>query len=107
MPTYHQVCVIGESSHQDYETSEAFDDLGNPYIDPANLTRGLGSKYVGPTPRQRLQLSQAAWDKASRAMNGTDPMTTTATVEELQSYQYRLARASRELEKERVILQQK
>ena len=28
--TYHQVYVIGESSHPENETSEAFDDLGNP-----------------------------------------------------------------------------
>jgi hypothetical protein len=38
MPTYHQVCVIGEPSRQEDETLEAFDDLGNPYIDPADLT---------------------------------------------------------------------
>ena len=58
--TYHQVYVIGESSHPENETSEAFDDLGNPYVDPADLTRGLGTKYVGTTPRQKLQLPQAA-----------------------------------------------
>jgi hypothetical protein len=40
-------------------------------------------------------------------MNGTEPVNTTATVEELQAYQYRLARAGRELEKQRVILEQK
>jgi hypothetical protein len=40
-------------------------------------------------------------------MNDTDPMTTTATVEELQAYQYRLARAGRELKKQRVILEQR
>jgi hypothetical protein len=40
-------------------------------------------------------------------MNGTEPMTTTTTVEELQAYQYRLARANRELEKQRVILEQR
>ncbi|KAK1698686.1 hypothetical protein QYE76_015383 [Lolium multiflorum] len=91
MVPYHQVCVIGEQSRQVDETSETFDDLGNPYIDPADLTRGWGSKYVGPTPRQRVQLSQEAWDRASRALNSTDPMTTTATAEELQAYQYRLA----------------
>ncbi|KAK1625857.1 hypothetical protein QYE76_000172 [Lolium multiflorum] len=107
MPTYHQVCAIGDSSHPDDEASEAFDDLENPYIDPADLTRGLGSKYVGPTTRQRLQLPQAAWDRATRAKNVTEPMTTTATVEELQAYQYRLARANRELEKQRVILEQR
>jgi hypothetical protein len=101
---YHQVCVIGESSRQD-ETSEAFDDLGNPYIDPADLTRGLGTKYIGTTPRQKLQLPQTAWDRATAALNGTRPMTTAATVEELQAYQYRLARANRELEKQREILE--
>jgi hypothetical protein len=85
-PIYHQLCVIVESSHQD-ETSEAFDDLGNPYIDPADLTRGLGTKYIGTTARQKLQLPQAAWDRATTALNGTRPMTTAATVEELQAYQ--------------------
>ncbi|KAK1613374.1 hypothetical protein QYE76_037047 [Lolium multiflorum] len=89
---YHQVCAIGDSSRQEDETSEAFNDLGNPYSDPADLTRGLGNKYVRPTPRQKLQLPQAAWDRASRAMNGTEPMTTTATAEELQAYKYKLSR---------------
>ncbi|KAK1613852.1 hypothetical protein QYE76_019369 [Lolium multiflorum] len=46
MPTYHQVCVIAETSRQEDEASLAFDDLGNPYIDPADLTRGLGSKTM-------------------------------------------------------------
>ncbi|KAK1663465.1 hypothetical protein QYE76_051624 [Lolium multiflorum] len=94
---YHQVYAIGEASRDQEETSEAFDDLGNPYVDPSDLRRGLGTKYVGPTPRVRIQLPQAAWD---RAMDGSEPMETTATVEELQAYQYRLARAGRELEKE-------
>jgi predicted nucleic acid-binding Zn-ribbon protein len=37
-------------------------------------------------------------------MDGTEPMTTTATAEELQAYQYRLARVSRELEKQTAAL---
>jgi hypothetical protein len=82
---YHQIYVIGESSHPE-EASEAFDDLGNPYIDPAGLTRGTGNKYVGSIPREKVQVPQAAWDRAGRAMNGTEPMTTTATSEELQEY---------------------
>jgi hypothetical protein len=45
----HQVYVVGETSRAQQETSEAFDDVGNPYIDPADLTRGLGTKYAGPT----------------------------------------------------------
>lgn len=90
---YHQVCAIGESSRQEDEASEAFDDLGNPYIDPVDLTRGTGNKYVGTTPREKVQLPQAAWDRAQKAMDGTEPMTTTATAEELQAYQYILARA--------------
>ncbi len=107
IPIYHQVCAIGDSSRQEDETSEAFDDLGNPYIDPADLTRGLGTKYIGTTPREKRQLPQAAWDRASRAMNGTELMTTTATAEELQAYQYKLSRAGRELEKQRIILEQR
>ncbi|KAK1685575.1 hypothetical protein QYE76_046423 [Lolium multiflorum] len=93
---YHQIYAIEDQE----ETSEAFDDLGNPYVDPSNLRQGLGNKYVGPEPRDRVQLSQAAWDRAARAMNGSEPMATTATPEELQAYQYRLARAARELEKQ-------
>ena len=34
---YHQIYVIGEPSHDQEETSEAFDDLGNPYVDPSDL----------------------------------------------------------------------
>jgi hypothetical protein len=83
---------------------EAFDDLSNPYIDPADLTRGTGDKYVGSIPREKVQVPQAAWDRAGRDMNGTERMTTTATTEELQAYQYRLARAGHALEKQRKIL---
>jgi hypothetical protein len=97
---YHQIYAIGETSRDQEETSEAFDELGNPYVDPSDLRRGLGNKYVGPTPRIRVQLPQAAWDRAARAMDGSEPMATTATTEELQAYQYRLARAGRELEKQ-------
>jgi hypothetical protein len=99
-PKYHQIYAIGEPSREQEETSEAFDDVGNPYVDPADLRRGLGTKYVGPTPRLRVQLPQAAWDRAARAMDGTEPMTTTAMSEELQAYQYRLARVGRVLEKQ-------
>ena len=97
---YHQVYAIEEASRAEPETSEAFDDLGNAYVDPGDLRRGLGTKYVGTTPRLRVQLPQAAWDRAAKAMDGSEPMTTTATAEELQPYQYRLARVSRELEKQ-------
>ncbi|KAK1652597.1 hypothetical protein QYE76_070402 [Lolium multiflorum] len=34
---YHQIYVIGEPSHDQEETSEAFGDLGNPYVDPSDL----------------------------------------------------------------------
>ncbi|KAK1631546.1 hypothetical protein QYE76_005861 [Lolium multiflorum] len=66
---YHQVCAIGESSRQEDEASEAIDDVGNPYIDPADLTRGIGNKYIGATPREKVRLPQEAWDRAQRAMN--------------------------------------
>ncbi|KAK1648065.1 hypothetical protein QYE76_065870 [Lolium multiflorum] len=101
---YHQIYVIGEPSRDQEETSEAFDDLGNPYVDPSDLRRGLGNKYIGSQPRDRVQLPQAAWDRAARAMDGSEPMATTATPEELQAYQYRLARAARELEKQTIAL---
>ncbi|KAK1686806.1 hypothetical protein QYE76_047654 [Lolium multiflorum] len=38
---YHQVYVIGEASREQEQTSEAFDDVGNPYVDPSDLRRGL------------------------------------------------------------------
>lgn len=49
--TYHRICVIAGSSRQEDEESEAFGDLGNPYVDPADLTHGTGNKYIGTTPR--------------------------------------------------------
>jgi hypothetical protein len=67
----------------------------------------VGTKYIETAPRQKLQLPQAAWEKASRAMSGAEPMTTTATLEEMQAYQYRLARARREIEKEKLVLEQR
>ncbi|KAK1652692.1 hypothetical protein QYE76_070497 [Lolium multiflorum] len=97
---YHQIYAIEGAGRSEPETSEAFDDLGNPYVDPADLRHGLGTKYVGSSPRERVQLPQEAWDRAAKAMDGSEPMTTTATVQELQAYQYRLARVSRELEKQ-------
>jgi hypothetical protein len=103
-PKYHQVYAIGETSRPEEEISEAFDDLGNPYINLADLMRGLGTKYVGPATRQMVQLLQAACDRAAKAMDSTEPMTTTATAEELQAYQYKLARAGRELEKHKAEL---
>jgi hypothetical protein len=102
---YHQVYVIRESTRPEDEASEDFVDLGNPYIDPADLTRGTSPKYVGPKPREKVQLSQAAWDRAQRAADGTEPMTTTVTPEVLQAYQYKLARAGQELEKQRRVLE--
>ncbi|KAK1617978.1 hypothetical protein QYE76_023495 [Lolium multiflorum] len=89
---YHQIYAIEEAGRSEPETSEAFDDLGNPYIDPADLRKGLGTKYAGTSTRAQVQLPQAAWDRAARAMDGSEPMTTTATTQELQAYQYRLAR---------------
>jgi hypothetical protein len=70
---------MGEASRQEDEASEALDELSNPYIDLADLTRGTGNKYIGATPQEKIQLPQEAWDRAQRAMNGTKPMTTAAT----------------------------
>jgi hypothetical protein len=97
---YHQIYAIGDTSRPQEETSENFDDVGNPYVDPADLTRGLGTKYVGPGTREMVQFPQTVWDRVARAIDGTEPMTVTATAEELQAYQYRLARTRRELEKQ-------
>jgi hypothetical protein len=89
--TYHQICVIAGASRQEDEESKAFNDLGNPYVDPADLTRGTENKYTRITPREKLQLPQEAWYRAARAMDGTEPMTTTATPQALQEYQYKIA----------------
>jgi hypothetical protein len=98
---YHQIYAIGDTSRTQEETSEKFDDAGNPYVDPADLTRGLGTKYIGPETREMVQFPQTVWDRVARAIDGTEPMTVTATAEELQAYQYRLARTRRELEKQK------
>ncbi|KAK1573632.1 hypothetical protein QYE76_016399 [Lolium multiflorum] len=89
---YHQIYVVEGAGTSDPQTSEAFDELGNPYVDPADLRHGLGTKYPGSSTRARVQLPQEAWDRAAKAMDGSEPMTTTAIVQELQAYQYRLAR---------------
>jgi hypothetical protein len=101
---YHQIYAIGETSRPQEETSENFDEAGNPFVDPADLTRGLGTKYIGTTTREMVRFPQAVWDRVERAINGTEPMTVTATPEELQAYQYRLARTRRELEKQKIAL---
>jgi hypothetical protein len=101
---YHQIYAIGEPSRPQEETSENFDEAGNPFVDPADLTRGLGTKYIGTTTREMVRFPQAVWDRVERAINGTEPMTVTATPEELQAYQYRLARTRRELEKQKIEL---
>jgi hypothetical protein len=95
---YHQICVIGGTSRQVDEVSEAFDNLGNPYIDPVDLTRGTGNKYIGTMLQEKVQLPQEAWDRAQRAMDGTEPTTTAATPEALQASQYKIARSKRELD---------
>jgi hypothetical protein len=51
-----------------------------------------------------VQFPQAVWDRVARAIDGTDPMTVTTTAQELQAYQYRLARARRQLEKQKIEL---
>jgi hypothetical protein len=103
-PKYHQIYAIGDPSRPQEETSENFDEAGNPYVDPADLTRGLGTKYIGPGTREMVRFPQEVWDRVARAINGTEPMTVTATPEELQAYQYRLARTRRELEKQKIEL---
>ncbi|KAK1695202.1 hypothetical protein QYE76_011899 [Lolium multiflorum] len=49
--THHQVYAIEEASRAEPETSEAFDNLGNPYVDPADLTRDSQGM---PTHRQPI-----------------------------------------------------
>ncbi|KAK1632471.1 hypothetical protein QYE76_006786 [Lolium multiflorum] len=38
-PKYHQIYAIGDPSRPQEETSGNFDEAGNPYVDPADLTR--------------------------------------------------------------------
>ncbi|KAK1617189.1 hypothetical protein QYE76_022706 [Lolium multiflorum] len=52
--THHQVYAIEEASLSDPETSKAFDNLGNPYVDPADLTRdGADQREVLPARERR------------------------------------------------------
>jgi hypothetical protein len=62
--TCHQICMLTASGHdvEEDEKSKAFDPLGNPYVDLADLTKGTGNKYAGTRPREQVHLSQAAWD---------------------------------------------
>jgi hypothetical protein len=95
----HQICVITGENREADEGSESFEELGNPYIDPADLTRGTGAKYVGTEPREKLSLPQGAWDRATRAMDCTEPMTMQVSPAALQAYHYKITRSRRELEK--------
>ncbi|KAK1613817.1 hypothetical protein QYE76_019334 [Lolium multiflorum] len=83
--TTHQICVITGEGREADEESESFDDLGNPYIDPADFTRGTGRKYIGTEPREKVRLPQEAWDRATKAMDGTEPMTTQVSPAALQA----------------------
>ncbi|KAK1608327.1 hypothetical protein QYE76_032000 [Lolium multiflorum] len=40
---YHQVYAIEETNRAQPETSEDFDDLGNPYVDPSDLRKERGN----------------------------------------------------------------
>jgi hypothetical protein len=54
--TYHQIFMLttsGREAEED-EQSEAFAELGNPYVDHADLTRRIGNKYVGAQPREKV-----------------------------------------------------
>ena len=42
-PKYHQIYAIGEPSRPQEETSENFDDAGNPYVDPADRVGNMPS----------------------------------------------------------------
>jgi hypothetical protein len=95
---YHQICIITGACREADEELEAFDDLGNPYIDPADLTRETGGKYIGHEPREKVRLPQEACDIAARAMDGTEPMTTQVSPATLQAYQYKISRSRHELE---------
>jgi len=93
----HHIYVIQTPGSEVPEESESFDPLGNPLVDLMDLTKGTGPKYETDPPRQKTQLSQAAWDRAREALTGAIPMTTQATAEELTAYQYKPARTRRDL----------
>jgi hypothetical protein len=52
----HQICFITGANREADEESESFDELGNPYIDSVDLTRGTRAKYVGTEPREKASL---------------------------------------------------
>jgi hypothetical protein len=68
---HHQIYAIGETSRPQEATSENFDEAGNPFVDPADLTRGLGTKYISTRTREMVQFPQEVWDRVDKAINGT------------------------------------
>jgi hypothetical protein len=62
MVAIHQIYAITGENREGDEESDSFDDMGNPYVDPADLTRGTGNKYIGTTPREKVRLPQEARD---------------------------------------------
>jgi hypothetical protein len=53
----------------------------------------LEPNISGLNHEKKVQLPQEAWDRAIRAMNGTEPMTTQVSAAALQAYQYKLNRS--------------
>ena len=58
----------------------------------------------GGPHREKVKISQEAWDRAKQAMDGIVPMTTQANAEELMAYQYSLSRVRREIQKATALL---
>jgi hypothetical protein len=97
----HQILVIQNNETTASEASELFEENGNPIVDLTNLNRGMGPKYETNPPRVRSTLSPAAWARANQALTGELPLNAQSTAEELTAYQYRLARAAREMQKQK------
>jgi hypothetical protein len=87
--TRHQICAAIENTSG--AESEDFDSTGNPFVNPADLTRGTrrqAAPEAGDNPngdegmhadQVQVRISVAAWDKARKAMSGEVPMVEDAT----------------------------
>ncbi|KAK1613851.1 hypothetical protein QYE76_019368 [Lolium multiflorum] len=74
---YHQIYAIGETSRNQKETSEAFDELGNPYVDPSDLRREYealihGMKMAKACGTTRLKIFGDSQLVAQQVMNQCD-----------------------------------
>jgi hypothetical protein len=72
--THHQICAVIENASG--AESEDFDSIGNPFVNPTDLTRGTGRQIAPktgnsasgtggpPTERVQVRIPVQAWDRA-------------------------------------------